>query len=487
MKIRTILLTALLMLGLAACSLAEDVTPPPGYVAPTIASSSTPVPPTSTPVTTNAPTDTLEPTATLEPTVTTNADAAVTLETTVAADASATPEAAATGEATSATPEATAIPTGAVSGTVANGSGGALPSGLTVTLRGFDMPADQNSDPTVAVNLPGTVQPDGSYTFENVEILSGRIFLVEITYAGVAYQSGYIIADQPPVSLPTLTIYEVTDDTSLLNLEQVHIAFDYSTPDVVQVIELYIMSNTSTQAVLVTTDGASIPFVHLPEGAANVNFQVASGSAAFVGTETGFALVPLPEGQQYGLVAVFELPYEKKITLTQSFLLAVGKVTIFAPEGVKVRGGDELVDQGLQDFSGTMYQLYEATDVAAGSSLTVTLSGKPEAAGEAATDTVSAATKQWLIIGLGTGGMALVSVGLFLFMRDRKRSLEGEDEEESEEGEEEGEEENASEDDRDAILDAIIALDDQYKAGEISREVYNKRRAELKERLKGIR
>jgi hypothetical protein len=485
MKSRIVLLIALLMLGLAACSLAEDVTPPPGYVAPTIDSTSTSVPPTSTPV---------PPTATLEPTVTVEAAASDASATPETASVSATPGTAATGEAVSVTPETSVTPgvqTGAVSGMIVNGSGGNLPTSLTVTLRGFDMPADQNSSYTEPIHIEGTVQPDGSYTFENIEILSGRIFLVEVTYNGVPFQSDYIVADAPPVSLPALTIYEVTDDTSVLDVEQVHIILDYSTPDVVQFAVWYIFTNTSQQAVLVPTDGTSIPFVQIPAGAANVNFQVASGSATFIGTETGFALVPLPVEQKYGLVALFELPYAKKITLAQPFLLPVGKVTIFAPEGVKIRGGDELVDQGLQDFSGTMYQLYEAADVAADSTLTFTLSGQPAAAGTTTTDTVSSTTKQWLIIGLGTGGMALIGVGLFLFLRERKRSLEEEDEEDEEgldEDEEQPEEEkeDASEDGRDAILDAIIALDDQHKAGEISREVYNKRRAELKERLKGL-
>jgi hypothetical protein len=35
-------------------------------------------------------------------------------------------------------------------------------------------------------------------------------------------------------------------------------------------------------------------------------------------------------------------------------------------------------------------------------------------------------------------------------------------------------------------MDAMIALDDQFKAGELPREAYEKRRMELKERLKGV-
>jgi hypothetical protein len=258
------------------------------------------------------------------------------------------------------------------------------------------------------------------------------------------------------------------------------------------------MSNTSDKAVVIPTDGSSISFIPLPEGATNMNFQVASGSANFVGTAEGFAIVPLPAEQKYGLVAVFDLPSARKLNVTLPFTLAIGKVTIFAPVGVKVRG-DAFTDMGLQDFSGTSYTLFEAADVAAGTTLEATLTGKPDGSAES-TGGISQATKQWLIIGLGTGGMALIGVGLFLFIRERRKALEEEDETDDDDDDDDDADEDeekpskrkdsrkkaSAEDERDAILDAIIALDDQHKAGKISKSVYDKRRSELKDKLKGM-
>jgi spore cortex formation protein SpoVR/YcgB (stage V sporulation) len=40
--------------------------------------------------------------------------------------------------------------------------------------------------------------------------------------------------------------------------------------------------------------------------------------------------------------------------------------------------------------------------------------------------------------------------------------------------------------DVDTLLDAILALDDQYKAGELPKEAYLKRREELKARIKEV-
>jgi hypothetical protein len=482
MKLRLALVSALLVLGLVSCSLAEDVTPPADYVSPTIALTSTPVPPPSTPV---------PPTAT----------EALPTATTASPDASASTTETASTPAADVTPEASAtagIQTGTVNGKVVNGSGGTVPDGLTITLRGFDMPADSSSTPNEAVNQSLSLPTNGQYEFTNVEMPSGRIFLTQVEYNGVPYQSGYLVTDQALLTLPDLTLYDTTDDYTVLSLDQVHIAFDYSTADTVQVIEMYIMTNNTKQTVTVGTDGTSIPFVKIPEGATNVNFQVANGSASFLGTSFGFALAPSASGEQYGLVAIFDLPYAKKISLTLPFVLPASTVSIFVPEGVKLTG-DQLTDQGLQDFSGTSYQTYEATDIAAGSSIALKITGKPATSSTTTSGTTGGITnQQWLIIGLGALGMALIGIGLFFFIRDRRLSKLEEELEEGEEGEGgepgeggekiEGEVQptDALGNDRDAILDAILALDDQFKAGEIAKEVYETRRSELKERLKNL-
>ena len=73
-------------------------------------------------------------------------------------------------------------------------------------------------------------------------------------------------------------------------------------------------------------------------------------------------------------------------------------------------------------------------------------------------------------------GIALILAGAWMYLRDRNRV------EEKTMIEEEGNEFESSED----VMDAIIALDDLHRAKKISDEAYQKRRAELKEILKGM-
>jgi uncharacterized membrane protein len=70
--------------------------------------------------------------------------------------------------------------------------------------------------------------------------------------------------------------------------------------------------------------------------------------------------------------------------------------------------------------------------------------------------------------------LALIAVGVFLFLRDRRKPQDEEDDVAPEPAGESAEE----------IMDAIIALDDQYRAGNISEDSYQKRRADLKAQLK---
>ena len=105
--------------------------------------------------------------------------------------------------------------------------------------------------------------------------------------------------------------------------------------------------------------------------------------------------------------------------------------------------------------------------------MSLTLSGKP---GTSSTG-FSLTGQTGLLIGLGVLGLVLIGVGIFLFLRDRNRPVEEDDQENDA---------DALGENQEAIMDAIITLDDQFKAGEISKEAYEERRAELKGRLKEL-
>jgi uncharacterized membrane protein len=93
----------------------------------------------------------------------------------------------------------------------------------------------------------------------------------------------------------------------------------------------------------------------------------------------------------------------------------------------------------------------------------------------------SVSTNNTIVLGVGALGLIFLILGVVLFLRDR--ALQKEEEESDENA---PEEEDALGDDPEAISDAILLLDEKFRQGEISREVYEKRRSELKDRLKSL-
>jgi len=362
---------------------------------------------------------------------------------------------------------------GSVSGKLVNGSGGDVPSSVEVTLHGFEHAADMNSTPTEVVTE--TVQSDdnGTFNFEDVDISEGRIFLVEANFEGTFFQSDLAVSDagSNEVVIPDFKVYESTVDTGGLVVEQLHVSFDMASEGSVQVFELFTISNTSDKAYVFNTDGSSLPFMPLPKDATNVGLELSQDSAPLISSDVGFAIPPSEDF--YSIIAYFDMPYDKELTLNQPLLMPVSSALVIVPEGIKVKT-DQLTDEGIQQTQqGFNIQMYSASGLKAGTSLDMTLSGNVKAAGSS---TVSD-NRQTLLIGAGALGVALILAGVWMFMRDRNKL----DEDEFEEEDEKDEFESAED-----VMDAIIALDDLHRAKKIPDEAYQQRREALKERLKEL-
>ena len=365
---------------------------------------------------------------------------------------------------------------GTVSGVIENKTGEDLPAGMKVTLRGYDHGADPSTGPQEVLSQEGVVNADGTYSFDNIEMPANRIFLSEVVVNEMTLQSQYAIAEEGAVSvtIPALTLYAMTDDTSLLSMDEVRMFVDYGDTDL-QVYGVYSFRNPTDQTIVVDTkNNSEIPFIKMPDGTATLGYETLQDSEPFINTDKGMAIPP-SEGA-YGLLAFTSLPKTQKYDISQPFVLPAASFTIFLPEGVTADGAT-LIDEGVQNIQNFDFQVYTAQDIAAGETVKFSVSGEPKQT----TDTGSAApevkttTNQNLLIGGAILGIALILAGVWLYLRERKSGEVSDEEEDEQEFE-------SSED----VLDAIVALDDLHRAGKISDEAYQKRRAELKEILKGM-
>jgi len=354
---------------------------------------------------------------------------------------------------------------GTVSGSIENKTGADLSSELKITLRGFDQGSDPNATPQEVLSLGGTVNAEGTFAFDHVEMPASRIFMAQVKHDGITLQSGFAIVEEgaSKLTLPPITLYGTTNDISALVMDDARIFFDYAENDI-RVFAVYSFRNLTDKIVVAQLkDGVEIPFIKSPEGAEALGYEPMQDSQPFISTESGLAF--LPNEQPYGLIAFSTLPKDIRVEVAQPFELSVTSLTVFLPEGVKAEG-TQMTDHGLQAIEGFNFQMYAAGNLGAGDTLTFTLSGLP---GETLAPTPETNSNQNLLIGAGALGMALILAGGWIYLRDRNRVEE-----------DAGDTFKSPED----VMDAIIALDDLHRAKKIPNDAYQKRRAQLKEILK---
>jgi len=375
-------------------------------------------------------------------------------------------------EAASPTPESIAG-FGRVEGQVVSASGGEVPAGLTVTLYGFDQMQQSFS-------AEAEVDEEGRYIFEEVPMPEGRAFLASLEVDGVAYSSDIAVVDAETTNMVLiLPYYETTSDASQLTVDRLHLLFEYLEPETLRVVEMYIISNPGDSIVVAAEEGQSVLQYALPEEATNLQFQDGAVGERYVEMQGGFGdlAVVRPGAGQHQVIYSYDLPYKSDLDFKHPVDLPVDALIVMIPEdGIKLAGA-QLNDMGTRDVQGIPYHTYSSNLLEAGSDLAIDISGRPAAGGPI----ISLGSNSSLTIGLLAFGVVLILSGGWLYLRSRN----GKKDHDEQELEEESLASDGSED-VDTLLDAILALDDQYKAGEIPQEAYLKRREELKASIKAV-
>lgn len=385
----------------------------------------------------------------------------------------ATPEA--TGEATqSATSPAEAQQERVtIKGTVINGSGGEVPAGLKVTLYGLDHQTSQ-----IVLQKETQTDANGEFVFENIPAPFNRAFFASVEYQGATYASDMAVAsDQAELNLP-VTIYDTTTDTSTLRADRLHIFLEFPQPGALRVIELYIISNDGNKTVVPPSPGEPLLRFALPQGATNLQFQNGALGGRFVTTEAGFGdTQPVPPGQgSHQVLFAYELPYTQKASVRHPVHLPIDAATLILPATSSLKVHSEMfISAGTQTIEGQSYQVFSSQALQPEQEIAFEISGSPTAATASSTS-----SRTGLAIGLGLFGLALIIVGIVLWRRPQV----AQEIPEEETGSEEVPPDLAE--DPEALMDAILALDDLYQQGKLSEKAYQTRRAELKARLAAL-
>jgi hypothetical protein len=362
---------------------------------------------------------------------------------------------------------------GNVHGVVGNGSaGGFLPDGLEVNLYGFDGQQEVVSETT-------TTDETGKYQFEGLENLPGRVFIVTAEYQGIIYASEVAhFMEEDELDLP-ITIFESTPNLNDLQVDRLHVIIDMPNEGVMQVTELWIISNLGDRTISSET-GEGILAIEIPDGATNLSFESGMAGTRFQGTAGGFIdLYPVYPGEgSHEIVFSFNMLIDKSLDFSQPVAFPVEAAVMLTPEEILVLNGEGIQDMGIRQMSGIMLHNYSMGPITAGDSLEF-LVERESGSGVVSSDSGSA-----FEIALGAVFLmaALGGTGFWLYRRKKENEADLNESLWSEVSSADPD----TLDDRDEILQTMADLDDAYEAQQIQYASYQKRRNALKTRLMEI-
>ena len=304
-----------------------------------------------------------------------------------------------------------------------------------------------------------------------------RILIVTTTYGGQTFNSD---PSRHPASATSesqvsgsdlvldIHISDSTTDPAAISVERLHVFFDFSHTGFVQIVELFLISNQGEQTVVPADENSGVLNFDLPTGASNLQFQDSVIGQRYLATETGFSdTAPVPPGSMSSQVLfAFDLPYDGRTDISLPIPYQTDSVIVMAPlAGVKFVS-EQLVDGGVKSAAENTFRVHTGSNLSAGSQLRFELSGQPE------TNTPQAGGLKFNPAWIGGTVLVLVVIGSLFYLYQKKRSKSY------------PVELPQSATSIESMMDSIIALDSQFKAGHISESAYHQRRQELKDQLK---
>ena len=366
---------------------------------------------------------------------------------------------------------------GVVTGVVTNGTpGGGSVAGLTVTLHSFEGGTEGESKTTVT-------DDQGRFRFEGVNTEPDLSYAVVVNYKDLPYASEILAFPDEATDLDLpVEVYETTEDGSGVHIERAHFIIDFEQNNLL-IGELYFFSNDKDRTFVGTKNEAGQTVVlrlTLPQGATNLDIDGGILGERFIPTANGFAdTLPIPPGQGSRQVLFrYNLPYStSSLRLLREINYDVANVNLLiADKGVEVTSPQALL-QGTRGTQDTTYLNYVGSNLQAGQFLELNFARLPREGGSVSTALTNSSTT--LAIGLGAGTLLMAGLLAYGLMLRRPSSAPPAT----------GKMPVVVSPDKDMpaqrrrLVAAIARLDDEYEAGKIEEEAYQRRRAKLKAQL----
>jgi len=363
---------------------------------------------------------------------------------------------------------------GIISGQLVNGTaGGSSIAGQTVTLTVYlnDVETGNNTARTGA---------DGKFVFNGLSTATGNSYAVKLKYQEADYFSERLsLADNATEKATTLTVYDSTTSDAAVGIAAAHTIIYLGQADL-EVVEYLVFTNSSDRTYIgsgeiTLTGGKRTLKLPLPDDVTELQY----GGELVVGHV-------LPDAN--GLVDTTPvLPGDKLIAYSYKVGYDAGSASYkfsqkidypIASYNFLVQGESTIAASGqlsagrVVDFQGLKFVSLSGSDLAAGETLNIQLSGLDQA-GSSQTGSSGSGNQLTTILVVLILMVVLGGGAGFVYMMKKKNpqqvSLEG-----------------SPEGTGGQLLLEIAGLDDDFENGKIEKENYTKLRAEKKSRLVGL-
>jgi len=343
--------------------------------------------------------------------------------------------------------------TGVVTGTVTLATEStALPEYLTATLYVFDMDMKEQSFET-------TVNSDGTYQFSNVTIDDQHSYYVSVPYGDGFFNSDFL-RGSPETSnmILNVTLYDVTDDSSVLQLTSVLTQVDLLSDNTLRIWQMYNWVNNSDKLFSTVSASGQQLSVHIPvpNGASLAD---SNDMTRFIyDSENGYVYdsYPLLPNQEHSFYLQYTAPFSGEWELNQQFDYELtGVYQVYADEAIFDLEANGWAATQTQEFQGVVYRGLGTVGNAA--SLAITISSKGVSVNF---------DKQTMGMILTVFGIVFIGIAALLFVKGSPVSKPLNSEKQIQD-----------------LMEGIVELDSMYQAGSISEEKYKKRRKILKAQL----
>ena len=370
------------------------------------------------------------------------------------------------------------VESGRVFGTVVNGtSDGDDVAGLDVVLTRF-----QQMDPVEEFTTE--VGPDGSYEFEDLPIHDNEAYLAEVEYEGLEFRSGMILLTQEPEAEREITVYEQTDDPSVLRIVSRGIVIAGADEDqgLVEILEIIALENESDRT-FVGDENGEVLRLAVPENAAQVSPQAGFDFGQMYFDETTPNVLvstgPVNPGSHNPMV-IYQIPYEGTSgSLSVGTAMPTSTVRVLVEEDTYDISSTVLEPAGQAQVGGDTYEVLAIDSPVIGDTFTVRISGLPR--------------ENWILpIGMSTffaslaAGVGLVIGAVLIYQVVQRRQLAGDG---SVPDGDDGRQDMALADleqERLELASELNKLEADFERGDIDEETYSAERDHLVGQLREI-